>query len=114
MTRIDTLLNVGGRVLAGEDDVRAFAGEGELVLDQHLDVAEAGVDEVCPEAGDAALPGPALGGGRGVPGRDRHLLRQVVRELCLGRRQPLRGRAEQEHGQDSPEQHEVRAGGGMS
>ncbi len=110
--------HVGGmarlRMAPGEHDVRAFAGEGQLVLDEHLDVVQAGVEQVCPQGREAAAPGALLGGGRRAPGLDDHLLGQVVRQARLIRGQPSGGGAEQVHGQD-PKQHEsTRAGGGVS
>ncbi|MGO0575492.1 hypothetical protein [Ornithinimicrobium panacihumi] len=89
-------------MLPGEDDVGALAGERQLVLHEHLDVAEPGVDEVGAQPGEAALPRATLGGGGRPAGGDGHLLRDVLGELRLGDGQSLHGRSEQEHRQDSP------------
>lgn len=40
--------------------VGAFAGEGEAVLDEDLDVVEPGLEEGVGERGQAAFPGPYL------------------------------------------------------
>lgn len=52
------------RVDTGEYDVRSLAGEGKLVLDEHLDLAEPRLDEVPRQHGHAPRPGVPLGRGR--------------------------------------------------
>ena len=51
----------GPRMHAAQDDVGALAGQRQLVLDQHLDVIEAGLHQVGGQRVQAALPGPDLG-----------------------------------------------------
>lgn len=98
----------------GEHHVGSFAGEGELVLKEHLDVTEASIEQVGSQRGDAPHPGPALRCSRYSASTQGELLGQVVRQVCLIGGQPLGGGAEQVHGQ-VPRQHEsTRAGGGVS
>ena len=72
-------------VLPDEDDVGALARERQLVLDQHLDVAESGGHQIRPEGGDAALPGPVLAGGWLAAGAKGHLLGKEVGKVGLDR-----------------------------
>jgi hypothetical protein len=56
----DVRILAGPPVHAREHDVGPLAGERKLVFDQHLDLAETGLDEVMSQYREAALPGFAL------------------------------------------------------
>ena len=73
----------GSGVAAGEDDVCPLAGQREPVLQKHLDVAEARLEQIAGEDGQAAFPRPDLGPGRVVAGADPHLLGEPHREGAL-------------------------------
>lgn len=104
----------GARVRPRKDDVGALARQRQPVFEEHLDAAQAGVDEVGPKLRDAARPRPLLTRRRPGTRLDRHLLGQPLGKVGLQGRQALRGRAKQIHGRN-PRQHEVgRAGGGVS
>jgi hypothetical protein len=60
-------------VLTGEDDINPLARQRQLVLDQHLDAAEAGLLEVGGERGQAGVPGAPFRVGRRVAVVVRHL-----------------------------------------
>lgn len=87
-------------MLAGEDDVRTFRGERQVVLDQDLDVVQAGLDEVLREDREAAFPGGDLGGGGAVAGVVSHLFCQSDRQRPVHRQRGEAGGgvAEQRHG----------------
>lgn len=52
----------GDRVTTGEDDVGTLARQWQLVLEEHLHVAQASSHQVRAQGGDAALPRAALAG----------------------------------------------------
>ncbi|HLV71900.1 MAG TPA: hypothetical protein VKY91_03880 [Vulgatibacteraceae bacterium] len=73
----------GAPVDAGEHHVRSLAGQRQLVLDEHLDPAEAGGDEVLGDHGEAPFPRPHLGARDGDSVPHLQLLGELPRELLL-------------------------------
>ncbi len=78
------------RVAAGapidprEHHVRALTGQRQLVLDEHLDLAQPRLGEVLGEDREAAFPGPHLGRGDRDPVPHLQLLGEDLREPLLG------------------------------
>lgn len=69
----------GARVPPCQNDIGTFAGERELVLEQHLDVVQSGVNQILGEDRQAAGPGSRLCG-RGPAARS---VAQRLRQPCL-------------------------------
>lgn len=98
-------------VSPGEHDIGPLTRQGQLVLEQHLDIAQPGVEKVIPQHGDAASPGLHLTPRRTRTRPERQLLSQVLGEVGFGPRQVPSGRTIQIHEQ-IPRQHEDSCGWG--
>jgi hypothetical protein len=92
---------VSAGVAPGEDDVDPLAAQGELVLDEHLDLVQAGLQQVVGQDAQARVPGPHLGGGSAALHLERHLLGQDRTQPAARREvsETSRGGAEQRQGQ---------------
>ncbi len=87
----------------------------KVILDQHLDIPEAGINKVPRQDRKAALPGSLLGGRSTTASSVEHLLQQLLRQrLRRHSANTCSGRPDERH-VESPRQHEhSRAGGGIS
>ena len=106
----------GLRVLAGQHDIDALAAQGEGMLDEHLDPAEAGAEKVLGQHRQAAVPAVQLGV-RGPPAHGvAHLLGDADAQGALrGERGETSSVGAQQRQDLTPGQHErIRAVGDMS
>ncbi|USC17295.1 hypothetical protein KZJ41_10700 [Rhodococcus sp. 11-3] len=69
----------GDRMRTGEHDVGTLRSEREMVLDQHLDIAKAGIDQILRENRQASAPRLLLGLTWAAAGVKQHLLQQLLR-----------------------------------
>lgn len=72
-------------VPARQDSVRPLGRQRQLVLQQHLDVAQTGLKEHIRQAGQASLPRTDLRRRRAVSGPVQHLLEQHLRQGAVRR-----------------------------
>src|SRR5579859_259456 len=70
-------------VQPGQHHVGPLAGERQLVLDEHLYLAQPRLDEIGGEYGQAALPGPAFGRGGDDTSGHAQMLSQHLAEVLL-------------------------------
>jgi hypothetical protein len=79
-------VTAGAAVLPGQHHIGALAGQGQLVFDEHLDLAQPSLHEILGQDGEAAVPGPAFGGRHREAGGHAHVLGQLFAEPLLHRR----------------------------
>jgi hypothetical protein len=90
------------RVDAGEDNIGALRGQRQLILDEHLDVAQTGIHEVLREHGKATFPRPHLSRCRASAGLIKDLLEQPLCHRIRSRSLRQRGSGIAERQRRSP------------